>query len=187
MKFHEQFQKIKIKNKDNKIEKPKTEERVKNNPELTDIIHETYGFNKKIESVDIKYLYHRTKKEKAKSILANGFRLKPDTANRIESGNGIYTVTSLEDINNSYNKKHYGNYIVRIGYDNSKVKWEYGEKVDFMKLAKEDNHGDRRYHIKNVGEVAVFHSIDKIVSIEISKDNGKTWEKSLLYDNLEAA
>ncbi len=154
-------------------------------PELVSAAYEALGLNKKVEPSEetIDYLYHRTVKDKAKGILTNGFKLKPDDAARIESGNGIYTVASLEDSNNPYNKKHYGNYIVKIGYDTSGIEWEHGKKVDFMKLTKEGKHGNRRYNIKDVGEVAVLHDLDKIVSLEISKDNGKTWERSTFFNH----
>ena len=175
-------------NQKNNIEKPQMKENgdfvFEPNPELINAAYEVLGFINNTSKQNVDYLYHRTKKKEAKSILTNGFRLKPDNAARIESGNGIYTVTNLEDSNNSYNKKHYGNYIVRIGYDASKIGWEYGNKIDFMKLAKEGNHGNRRYNIKDVGEVAVLHNMDKLVSIEISKDNGKTWEKSLFNNEI---
>lgn len=121
-------------------------------------------------------------KKNAESILVNGFRLKTDGAKRIECGNGVYSVTSLEDINNPYNKKHYGNYIVRVGYDSSAVDWNHGEKTHFMKLAKSGINGNNIYKVAGVGEVAVLCDIDKIKSIEISKDNGKTWIKSELYN-----
>jgi len=188
--FKNILEKENVKQVENEVEEFKIEQDVdsvfEQNPEFVKTVYEALGFsNNSIKSFqeNVNYLYHRTMKKKAKSILANGFMPKPDGVARIESGNGIYTVTNLEDSNNPYNKKHYGNYIVRIGYDASKIEWEYGKKIDFMKLAKEGSHGNRQYDIKDVGKVAVLHDVDKIVSVELSKDNGKTWEKSLFYNN----
>jgi len=177
-------------------EKPKCEQETKKNknkekvdfvvkyePEMANTIYKTLDFKGAQTEKSINYLYHRTVKKKANNIIMDGFRLKPDDAVRIESGNGIYAVTSLEDSDNPYNKKHYGNYVVKIGYDADQIDWEHGDKVKFMRLAKNGINGNRLYNIKGIGEVAVLHDINKILSLEISRDNGKTWEKSLFCND----
>ena len=132
-------------------------------------------------NINTDYIYHRTRKSNAKKILKQGYKRKPDNARRIESGNGIYSVTNLEDVNNPYVKKHYGNYIVRFGYDKSKVNWQYGEKTYFMKLAKQGINVNSRYNIVDIGEVAVLTDFSIITSIAIS-NNGDKWLESSLYD-----
>ena len=118
-------------------------------------------------------LFHRTRWDYAKNILVEGFRL--GYKGRQESGAGIYTVTSLADANRPYNKKHYGNTIVRIEVPDS-LTWSRGTKVEFMRLTKQGIHGNRIYSTEGTnGEVAVLNQVDQMVSLEISRDNGKTW------------
>lgn len=119
------------------------------------------------------YLYHRTKWGNAQKILLEGIRL--GNPHRQESGTGLYTVTSLADANRPYNKKHYGNAIVRVQVPDT-LTWERGIKVEFMRLAKKDLHGNRIYTTEGTnGEVAVLYQVDSIISLEISRDNGRTW------------
>ncbi|MBQ8482849.1 MAG: hypothetical protein IJ504_00930 [Bacteroidales bacterium] len=121
-----------------------------------------------------KILYHRTKWDNAQQILSEGFRVKTE-GHRIESGAGVYCVTSLEDANRPYNKKHYGNTIIAIEVSNDLL-WEYGSKVEFMNRSKKgDKHGNRIYPSVTTGTVAVLYNIEAILSIKISRDNGKTW------------
>lgn len=118
-------------------------------------------------------LYHRTKRPAAKRILAEGFRL--GSKHRQESGSGIYTVTSLDDANRPYNKKHYGDTIVRIKVPDDLV-WSRGTKVEFIHLTKKGIHGNRIYTTEGTnGEVAVLNQVNAIISLEVSTDNGKTW------------
>lgn len=117
-------------------------------------------------------LFHRTTWKRALAILSEGIR----PGHRVESGKGVYCVSSLEDCNRPYCKKNYGNTIVRIAVPDSLV-WEYGVKVDFMRRTKEgDDCGNRAYKVPGtVGDVRVLYSTEVIESIVISRDNGVTW------------
>lgn len=125
-------------------------------------------------------LFHRTMWKNAKSILLNGFKPFEGKKTRVESGLGIYCVTTLCDANRPYNKKHYGNAIVKIVVPDNLV-WEHGTKADFMHRAKAgDNKSNRIYTTAGTnGEVAVLYQVSSIISLEISRDNGKTWYSSI--------
>lgn len=120
-------------------------------------------------------LYHRTFWQAAKHIIITGFQTREDKKERVECGYGIYTVCSLEDANNKYNKQHYGNAIVEITIPDD-LEWEHGTKVEFMRKTKGgDTRGNRQYPNCTNGQVAVLYDVNKILRLRISRDNGKTW------------
>ena len=116
-------------------------------------------------------IYHRTRLRGVRTIAQKGISLKP--GNRRESGPGLYCLASLGEANQPYPKKTYGNFILRITAD---ITPEETDKITAMEATKAGNYGDRMYDIPYLGNVIVLYSIEKITSIEVSQDNGKSWK-----------
>ena len=123
-------------------------------------------------------IYHRTKKQAANKIAANGFRLKP-TKNRVECGSGVYAFSKLEDANSPYAKKTYGNYVIAIELHS--VEWVKTTKLDAMNETKSGIVSNFSYNVEYLGDVVVLNDLSRINKISVSKDNGRTWNKIIFY------